>query len=73
VYSVYTEQSHSKYSMRDIPEGVQLLYVMNKGVYTIRSYSTTAREFAADPVLHPKDRVFQPMAPLLNSLFQVDK
>ena len=59
--------------MRDIPQGVQLLYVMNKGAYTIRSYSTTAREFAADPLLHPKDRVFQPMAPLLNSLFQVDK
>ena len=59
--------------MRDIPEGVLLLYSNSLCAYTARSYSTTAREFVPDPLLHPKDRVFTPLAPLLNSDFQVDK
>ena len=58
--------------MKDIPEGVLLLYAMNKGVYTIRSYSTTAREFTPNLFFHPKAK-FVPMAPLLDSEFQVDK
>jgi hypothetical protein len=59
--------------MRDIPEGVLLLYSNSLCAYTARSYSTTAREFVANPLLHPKLRVFTPLAPLLNEPFQVDK
>ena len=59
--------------MRDIPEGVLLLYTANSRPYTIRLYSTTVREFVSDPLLHPKPRAFQPLAPLLNEPFQVDK
>lgn len=59
--------------MRDVPLGVLLLYTGSDKPYTIQSYSTTAREFTPDPLLHPKDRVFTPLAPLLNSDFQVDK
>jgi len=61
-----------KYSMRDIPQGVQLLYSMNNCVYTARSYSTTAREFASDPALNPKPAEYRPEAPLLVPQFQVD-
>ena len=59
--------------MRDIPQGVQLLYTANKSAYTIGSYSTTVREFASDPALNPKPQPFQPEAPLLVPQFQVDK
>lgn len=57
--------------MQDIPEGVLLLYAMSKGVYTIRSYSTTAREFTPNRFLHPK-REFVPEAPLLVVDFKQD-
>jgi hypothetical protein len=59
--------------MRDIPEGVLLLYTGSDKPYTIQSYSTTAREFTPDPLLHPKPVAFQPLAPLLYTAFQVDK
>jgi hypothetical protein len=59
--------------MRDIPPGVLLLYTNSLCAYTARSYSTTAREFQPDPLLHPKPRAFQPLAPLLYTAFQVDK
>jgi hypothetical protein len=59
--------------MQAIPEGVLLLYTANSRPYTIRLYSTTVREFLPDPLLQPKPVQFQPLAPLLNSQFQVDK
>ena len=59
--------------MQAIPEGVLLLYTANTRPYAIRSYSTTQREFLADPLLAPKAVAFKPLAPLLNSEFQVDK
>jgi hypothetical protein len=58
--------------MHDVPPGVQLLYTANTRPYTARSYSTTVREFLADPVLQPKPVAFQPLAPLLYKQFQVD-
>ena len=58
--------------MQAIPEGLLLLYTRNPRPYTIRSYSTTQREFLPDPLLHPKPVAFQPMAPLLIAPFQVD-
>ena len=58
--------------MQSIPDGVLLLYTNNKEPYHQRLYSTTGRLFVADPLLHPRDRVFRPEAPLLNSQFQVD-
>jgi hypothetical protein len=58
--------------MQAIPDGVLLLYSNNKGAYTARSYSTTAREFLSDPVLQPNDVAFVPLAPLQTSPFQVD-
>jgi len=59
--------------MQDIPEGVLLLYTGNRKPYHQRLFSTTTREFTPDPLLHPRDRVFVPEAPLLSSQFQVDK
>ena len=59
--------------MQAIPSSVLVLYTANTRPYTIRSYSTTQREFLADPLLAPKAVAFQPLAPLLNSEFQVDK
>jgi hypothetical protein len=59
--------------MSDIPQGVLLLYTANKGVYSQPLYSTTIREFLIDPVLHPKPVAFKPLAPLLDTAFQVDK
>ena len=59
--------------MQAVPDGVLLLYSNNKGAYTARSYSTTVREFLADPVLQPKPVAFKPEAPLLDTAFQVDK
>ena len=59
--------------MQAIPEGVQLLYTANTRPYTARSYSTTQREFQVDPLLQPNDVAFQPLAPLLDTKFQVDK
>ena len=59
--------------MQAIPSSVLVLYTANTRPYTIRSYSTTQREFLADPLLKPKAVAFQPMAPLLVSQFQVDK
>ena len=59
--------------MQAIPEGVLLLYTANKGVYTMRSRSTTVREFQVDPLLQPKPVAFVPLAPLLVPQFQVDK
>ena len=75
MYTVYTcmYMSTLKYSMRDIPQGVLLLYTMNNCVYTARSYSTTVREWSSDPLLNPKPAPFRPEAPLLYSEFQVDK
>jgi hypothetical protein len=59
--------------MRDVPEGVLLLYRGNRKPYIQQSYSTTARVFVPDPLLHPNGVAFVPEAPLLNSEFQVDK
>ena len=59
--------------MQAIPPGVLLLYTANKSVYTQRLYSTTAREFVADPLLQPKAPEFERLAPLLDQEFQVDK
>ena len=58
--------------MHDVPLGVLLLYTANKGVYTQRVYSTTAREFVPDPLFNPAPVAFVALAPLLNSQFQVD-
>ena len=57
--------------MSDIPEGVLLLYTLNRLPYTITRYSTTARVFVPDTLINSK-RVFVPMAPLLKPKFQVD-
>jgi len=62
-----------KYSMHEVPSGVLLLYTANSRPYTMGSYSTTARKFLPDPVLQPKPVAFQPLAPLLDTKFQVDK
>ena len=59
--------------MQDVPPGVLLLYTANKSVYSIRSYSTTARTFVPDPLLQPKAPEFERLAPLLDREFQVDK
>ena len=59
--------------MQAIPEGLLLLYTRNPRPYTIRSYSTTQREFQVDPLLQPNDVAFVPLAPLLDTKFQVDK
>ena len=59
--------------MRDIPQGVLLLYTANKGVYTQRLYSSTAREFQPDPQLNRPKAGFTIMAPLLRTPFKVDK
>ena len=72
-YTYTKDISLSKYTMHEVPSGVLLLYTANKGVYTARSYSTTQREFLADPLLQPNDVAFQPLAPLLDCEFQVDK
>ena len=58
--------------MHDVSPAVLLLYTANTRPYTIRSRSTTVREFLADPLLKPKAVAFQPVAPLLNIEFQVD-
>ena len=58
--------------MRDIPQGVQLLYSMNTSVYTARSRSTTVREWQSDPLLNPNPAPFRAEAPLLDTKFQVD-
>ena len=59
--------------MQAIPSSVLLLYTANTRPYTARVYSTTVREFLADPVLQPKPVAFLPLAPLLDTKFQVDK
>ena len=69
---VYTYMPTLKYSMSTIPEGVLLLYTRNPRPYTMGSYSTTQREFLVDPLLQPKPVAFQPLAPLLDTKFQVD-
>ena len=71
--SVYTYMPTLKYSMSTIPSSVPLLYTANLRPYTARSYSTTVRDFEPDPLLQPKPVVFQPLAPLLDKQFQVDK
>jgi len=58
--------------MQATPDGILLLYKDNQKPYTIQSYSTTTRLFAADPLLHPQTRVFTREAPLLDPVFQVD-
>ena len=58
--------------MQATPDGILLLYKDNQKPYTMQLYSTTARLFAADPLLHPQTRVFTREAPLLDCLFQVD-
>jgi hypothetical protein len=50
--------------MRDIPEGVLLLYTNSSRAYVTRLYSTTTREFTPDPLLHPPPPKFEPEAPL---------
>jgi hypothetical protein len=50
--------------MRDIPEGVLLLYTNSSRAYVTRVYSTTTREFTPDPLLHPPPPKFEPEAPL---------
>ena len=59
--------------MQPIPNGVLLLYKHHSQPYEARTYSTTAREFQADPMLNPEPSVFQPETPLLDRQFQVDK
>ena len=59
--------------MHDVPTGVLLLYTANNTPYTARVYSTTQREFLPDPLFNPKPRAFQPLAPLQDTKFQVDK
>ena len=59
--------------MQAIPSSVLLLYTANTRPYAIRSRSTTVREFLADPLLKPKAVAFVPLAPLLDTKFQVDK
>jgi hypothetical protein len=54
-----------------IPQGVLLLYTMNKGSYSQRVYSTTARTFV--PIYTSTKPKFQPETPLLNAKFKVDK
>ena len=68
----YTVMSQCKYLMQAVPDGVLLLYTANTRPYVTRVYSTTARDFLADPVLQPNDVAFVPLAPLQNSPFQVD-
>jgi hypothetical protein len=58
--------------MRDIPEGVQLLYTANTRPYTIESYSSTSREFLADAQLQPVPVAFEPQCEWLTPQFQVD-
>ena len=58
--------------MSTVPSSVLVLYTANTRPYTIRLYSTTVREFLADPVLQPKPVAFKPEAPLLDTAFQVD-
>ena len=50
--------------MRDIPEGVLLLYTNSSRPYDARVYSTTSRQFVPDPLLHPPPPQFEPEAPL---------
>jgi hypothetical protein len=50
--------------MRDIPEGVLLLYTNSSRAYVTRVYSTTIRQFVPDPLLHPPPPQFEPEAPL---------
>jgi hypothetical protein len=54
-----------------VPEGVLLLYTMNKGVYSQPVYSTTARAFT--PTYTHVPAQFVPETPLLVSHFKVDK
>jgi hypothetical protein len=58
--------------MPTIPPGVQLLYTHNLTPYTQRSYSNTAREFVADPLLQPETVAFEPHCEWLTPQFQVD-
>ena len=58
--------------MTAIPDGVLLLYTHNQKPYTQRLYSTTAREFVVNPLLHDSNTVFTREAPLLDPVFQVD-
>lgn len=58
--------------MPAIPNGVLLLYTNNKEPYHQRLYSTTAREFVVNPLLHDSNTVFTREAPLLDPVFQVD-
>jgi hypothetical protein len=50
--------------MRDIPEGVLLLYTNSSRPYTTREHSTASRQFVPDPLLHPPPPQFEPEAPL---------
>ena len=45
---------------------------VNLSLYTIQSYSTTVREFLADPVLRPRPVAFEPQSEWLTPQFQVD-
>ena len=58
--------------MPDIPAVVKLLYTANTRSYTIESYSTTSREFLADPLLQPVPVAFKPHSEWLTPQFQVD-
>jgi len=58
--------------MPAIPAVVQLLYTANTRPYTIESYSTTVREFVADPLLQPVPVAFEPHSEWLTPQFQVD-
>ena len=59
--------------MHDVSPAVLLLYTANTRPYAIRSRSTTQREFLPNPLFNPKPVAFQPVAPLLDCEFQVDK
>ena len=58
--------------MPDIPAVVKLLYTANTRSYTIESYSTTSREFLADPLLQPVSVAFEPQKVWTTHQFQVD-
>lgn len=58
--------------MQHSPDGVLLLYSNNKDSYQQPLYSTTARLFVVDPLLHPAAAAFTREAPLLERLFHID-
>ena len=54
------------------PDWVLSLYTSNQKPYTQHLYSTTARQFVADPLLQTVAASFTREAPLLEPVFHVD-